>query len=661
MSDRIIKFQLSAMISKIVRALDIISPAPAFNVSGKDRIQSLSGGIFVIMSFATLLLYAIYAIWDFTRYQLVSSSEISRTILTSSKIDLKSNRLLPVIALLDTRSGEYLDPNLSYQYLQFYFELEIPNPDPTSKVKSFIPFTIKPCANLSDSSVEKYFDGVYFDDNETGDALSNSLCVTPKTEEGELIIQGIIHRRKTIAGKLYAYPCNSQFTECAERDKAETLSLLANLKVNIGFVNPVIDTNNFNKPISYELDYSRYYFMKDILTTEVDIMIGKTSISDDLGPLISKANWTHIFNIGSEKERSITRLNPLVSCDYQDPTVECQSYFRMTIYSGVTETEIIRKYKGLVEVLGTIGGNKEIILIVFAVLFKIFYGRQQKLRIVKYVYGLEPEKQKKGWCFKKKQTGDKYKTKLIPGTKKDLKGSSQKDSSANTSDSSIIVTESVIDTAFQSIENSLDVFALIKELNKMKLLFSYFMVNHRNPAWQVCYMNQHISEENSGINHQSDFLQSEPEEMSAHNSIPDEVGDKIDLKPKMPFSPVMLSKEYEENQGRKTFSNGGPIHTFTSIGANADDKYGSKSVRANDIIASPRPLNLENPDGIAIGERIKFSIGDHFASQMMRGPLYPWKFDELERIFTLDKRVAGRQAFMDEVKIRTGALTDNVD
>ena len=259
------------------------------------------------------------------------------------------------------------------------------------------------------------------------------------------------------------------------------------------------------------------------------------------------------------------------------------------------------------------------------------------------------------------KTGDKYKAKLIPGTKKDVKDSSQKGSSAITPNSSIVVTESVLDTAFQSIENSLDVFALIKELNKMKLLFSYFMVNHTNPAWQVCYMNRYISEENRSINHENDFLKSAQVEMSPCNSIPDEVGNRLDWKLKMPTSPVLLSKVYKEGQERNTFSDGLPTNTFNSTGARADDKYGSKPINTNKILASQGSVRLDIPDGMAIEERIKFSIGDHFVSQMMRGPLHPWTIDEIERIFTVEKRAAGRPAFFADVNIRTGAVSDNVD
>lgn len=99
-----------SIFGRIVKALDIFSLTPAFNVNGKDRIQSISGGIFVIMSFLTLLLYAIYGISDFTRYSLLSSSQLVRYSRTSPIVDLKQNRLLPVISVVDTLIGEYINP-----------------------------------------------------------------------------------------------------------------------------------------------------------------------------------------------------------------------------------------------------------------------------------------------------------------------------------------------------------------------------------------------------------------------------------------------------------------------------------------------------------------------------------------------------------------------
>lgn len=65
---------------------------------------------------------------------------------------------------------------------------------------------------------------------------------------------------------------------------------------------------------------------------------------------------------------------------------------------------------------------------------------------------------------------------------------------SNIENSTIQVTESVIDITFETIENSLDIFPLVKELNKMRILFSYFMANHRSPAWQIYYINRYISE-----------------------------------------------------------------------------------------------------------------------------------------------------------------------
>lgn len=143
-------------------------------------------------------------------------------------------------------------------------------------------------------------------------------------------------------------------------------------------------------------------------------MIGTTTVSDDLWPLISKESFSRIIGIESNTDITTRMLNPRVSCDYIDAEVYCQDYFRITLYSGVSERVIIHKYMGLTEVLGVIGCKKEIILFIFAVIFKIFYGSQQKLRIMQYVYGLEPDKQEIGWYSKKKSAEVNYMTKLIP-------------------------------------------------------------------------------------------------------------------------------------------------------------------------------------------------------------------------------------------------------
>lgn len=265
------------------------------------------------------------------------------------------------------------------------------------KERKYVPFLITPCSKWDKDERKKTFGGVKFSHVETEEALNNSLCPTLIKEDSFLSIQGIIHRNKSMTAKLYVYPCDEKNPICKARKRDETLSLLTNLKINIGFITPDFDLGNFHRPIGFSLDYSRYYFKKDILTTEVDLMVGKTLISDDLGPpLISSNNWTKVISVESENERSISRLNTSVSCNYSETSIGCTHYFRMTMYSGVTEREIKRKYKGLAEVLGTVGGNKEIILLIFAVIFKILYGRQQKLRIVKYVYGLEPDVKNSG-------------------------------------------------------------------------------------------------------------------------------------------------------------------------------------------------------------------------------------------------------------------------
>ena len=253
-----------SIFGRVVKALDIISPTTAFNVNGKDRVprvQSISGGIFVIVSFLTLLLYAIYAIWDFTRYSLLSSSQLVRYSRTSPIVDLKQNRLLPVISVVDTLIGEYVNPENIQDYIQFYFELDISNPDVSVKERKYVPFLITPCSKLEKDERKRTFGGVKFSDVETEEALNNSLCVTPIKENSSLSILGIIHRNKSMIAKLYVYPCDENNLKCKARKRDETLSLLTNLKINIGFITSDFDLGDYHRPIGFSLDYSRYYFL----------------------------------------------------------------------------------------------------------------------------------------------------------------------------------------------------------------------------------------------------------------------------------------------------------------------------------------------------------------------------------------------------------------
>ena len=394
---------------RLLRGLDTISPTPAFNVSGKDRIQSLSGGFCVILSFMTLLAYAIYAVWDYMQYNLVSATQLQFTTKISPAVDLKANRMLPMIALFDASRGNLINPSKYRDFLRFEFMIGKFEANETwaSYIKNSVEFV--PCIELSDSESSQMFGELKNIDDSADLFINNSLCLRPKSPTKNMTIQGIINRFRSVTASLVVYPCDISNQVCADRNETEALAMFDNLMLVIGFVTPVIDVNNFKSPASYSLDFNRYYFLKNSAKTIVDMSLTHTLISNDLGPLFSENNKSSIVVFGGEKERSANREAGGFKCDFENDFRSCSELIRLNIYSSQSALHIIRKYKGIAEVLGTVGGNKEIIILMFAILFKIFYGRQQKLEIVKYVFGIEAEKRS---CCKKKKTSDIYKVKV---------------------------------------------------------------------------------------------------------------------------------------------------------------------------------------------------------------------------------------------------------
>ena len=636
---------------RLLRGLDTISPTPSFNVSGKDRIQSLSGGFFVILSFMTLLAYAIYAVWDYMQYNLVSATELPFTTKISPAVDLKANRLLPMIALLDRSQGDYVNPSKYRDFLQFEFMIDSLEANDTSASYFNKSVEFVPCIELSDSERSQMFGEFTGIDDEAELFLNYSLCLRPKSPTMSMTIQGMIHRLKSTTASLIVYPCDVSNKECSNRDETEAMNMVDNLKLVIGFVVPVIDVNDFESPISYTLDFDRYYFLKNAAKTVVDISLTHKFITNDLGPLFSQNKKLSIVNFGDEKERSASRGLGGFKCDFENDFGNCNQLIQVNIYSSLSASHIIRKYKGIAEVLGTVGGNKEIIILIFAMLFKILYGRQQKLEIVKYVFGIEAEKRR---CCKKKKTGDIYKIKVEEVKNKKLNQKKNKeDIKLPQINSKIVVSDSVIDSAFKSIENSLDVFELVKELNKLKFFFSHIMMNEKHPIWQLCYMNQILNPNRDSSNDNSK-LKYHPDAPTLDSPTPSKHLHQRDASAHHPLNESLQSRlEDDRSATRKSsFTHTAKQNIFKDYHIEPSDCRPPVTRHA---------VNGIDTDTSDIARVIQSRMTQAAVDTMAVGRLRPWSLADLKLMFNaLDEEPAGHCDFDEDVRVRKIPVNENI-
>lgn len=311
-----------------------------------------------------------------------------------------------------------------------------------------------------------------------------------------------------------------------------------------------------------------------------------------------------------EKTRLANRCN--------SNNTDCKDYLTLTMYSSFDVKEIVRKYKSITEVLGTVGGNKEIILLVFSILFNIFYGRKQKLKIVKFVFGIEPEKTS---CCKKKKQKQQEKYKVTVNQEKASKGQSSE--SSDQKSGAIQVSESVIDQAYQSIEQSLDVFALIRELNKIKMLLAHFMANSSQDAWQICYLNTYLTKNDAKTGACFDSPK-KAVELADRSIRPLSEDTSAMFEQKIFNSPINIEPKSEErlvkNNDKRMQDPGSP----NSPGRHYQGRE------------TPRHPHSNDSDG-KCSIAIRQDIVSRAISLMKRGQLSPWSDTKLHQLFSEEK------------------------
>lgn len=633
---------------RIVRELDIMSPTPAFNVSGRDRIQSKTGGVFVILSFMTLVAYIAFVIWDYFRFQLESATQLQSNASRPPSVDLEKNHLLPVVSLINTLTGEYIPPENYRDYFDMYLEMD--RTSQTTGQNGLQSLNLVPCSTLKKDYYDSLFKDLQFEDDEAKVFLDYGLCVDPTGNKVNTTVEGFLNRKNTVSAKLRLYPCSETRSQvCQNRSPAETFELLNGLKVIVGFIIPEIDVYNFRKPLVYSLHMEHYYYLKDTLTTHIELPLQHIFLTDNHGPMLTKENATKAIRFGEEKERTTARSPPNVKCS-DDDLKNCKEYMILTIYSSTSELQIVRRYKAILDVLGTVGGLKEIILIFFALLFRIVYGKSHQQDIVKYVYGVEVAENKNGWCKKKKESiEDKYKVEVIsnPVVNGQDQDPDHKKSASPLEASRILLSESMADKAFKSIEESLDVFSLVKELNKIKLLLPFILNNEQSRAWQLCYLNKYLARQKGSEAERGEGVKRQPTEELIH----------FDTQRRTFNEMASANKEHLNEQGdigrqldeaQETPIDGKPNMPRLHV---RDQEERQRS----DVLMSPAENQEEAERLVQNKERPIVGIRQEFAelSQdwLRNGQLRPWSYEDLQELFWQSTRPLNSESVNQEDRI----------
>lgn len=266
--------------------------------------------------------------------------------------------------------------------------------------------------------------------------LQVGIC--PDYPESELTVSGRATDSSFVAMQFVVLPCSlPDPAQCATKAQLKNFQfayLTGQDSVNLG---------NFEAPLEFSVSADELYYLDLGIVNRVSSRLLEIEIWDSRNLLFTPDTLrTKYAKVETQFTTPASRDSNKVSCSLMEiKTNTCDPYFVRIVQSGGSKQTITRSYKGLVETLGDVGGSRDTIFTIALLLYIFFNERSKKKYLLKAVYGIESE----------------YKG---PG-KEDPAVSKQR--------------QELQEKAFDHIEETLDVLAILKELNQLRMLTNFLL------------------------------------------------------------------------------------------------------------------------------------------------------------------------------------------
>lgn len=363
---------------KSVLAFDILAGDVQLTVGGSHHIPTRAG---TLLSFTCVIAFCFMSCLSVASYFDTSKPKTSseKTSITEKPtVDLKKNHHYPILFFLENETT-YLNWTEAEKYFHvsfyhLYFKLE----EDGSEVGIRTDLKFVPCADLiargkldtfkveSEGFVKSYYEKFGF-------------CVD---DEGKQLTLGGQDRSKSYETLgLFFSPCSLVDGSCKNPEELKHIGFL--------IANPAASLNlgNYKNPVKYiteQLDFDR--LVTEFYQTRV-VNLVSNKILEDRG-LLFPTKTTHTFtSLQIEETKIAPREKTQITCE--DPnSLECIPYFAMNLILTNSEVVITREYKGLVELVGEIGGTVKAVVAVFSVIYNLYYNSIKSREFLKLIYGL---------------------------------------------------------------------------------------------------------------------------------------------------------------------------------------------------------------------------------------------------------------------------------
>ena len=365
-------------VCKSLLAFDILAGDVQLTVGGGHHIPTRVG---TFLSFACVTVFTLLSCLSIASYFDTSKPKTATetsTLPVKPVVNVKKNYHYPIIFFLENEA-QYLNWAEAEKYFHvsfyhLYFKLKEDGSE--EGVRTDLKFV--PCAELiargkldtfkvdSEGFVKSYYEKFGF-------------CVD---DEGKDLILGGAERSIGYESLgLYFSPCSLQDGSCKGAEELKKIGFL--------IANPAasVSIGNYNQPVKYiteQQDFER--LVSEFYQTRVVDLVSN-QILEDRG-LLFQTKMTHAFTTIHVAETKIApRDKNQITCS--DPSqIDCIPYFALNFLLTNTQIVITREYKGVVELIGEIGGAVKAVVAVFSVIYNLYYNSIKSKEFMKLIYGL---------------------------------------------------------------------------------------------------------------------------------------------------------------------------------------------------------------------------------------------------------------------------------
>lgn len=164
-----------------------------------------------------------------------------------------------------------------------------------------------------------------------------------------------------------------------------------------------------------------------------------------------------------ERTQPTNKVRPAdkIQCTLQElDDFECQAYVTLSFQSGGLKYTINRKYKSLLETIGDIGGINEITLFIAGMIYYLFHQVAVKKFLVWQVFQFKKEPTKVKKNKSKNSSASKDQPSIPPNTLDEQQLKIEPDEGYSVK----LVTNQVLEDAWDTIDNTLDVVSISRDL-----------------------------------------------------------------------------------------------------------------------------------------------------------------------------------------------------